>query len=333
MSGEELDATMPRAAVRPPEGPIDLSIVLVSWNSRELIAECLRSLEASRTRVAFEVIISDNGSTDGTADWLRELEQRKAYVHCVFGETNVGFGAGNQRAIPFCQGRHILFLNTDTLVQEPLDALVAAADALGPRCGALGGRVLNADRTIQFTCRAEYSVPIIVAGFTWAFLGRQTRAVRAQEFQGWDHATPRDVAMVSGCAMLVPRHVLDEVGGWDTRIFLYYEDTDLCYRIRQAGYVVRYVPVATIIHLEGQGSRKTGLSARVLGFNVASARYFAFKHLGGTAAEQRLVRALRRWWRSLLLALSPAAALMPLRGPRATLRRRADLLRALLKQL
>ncbi len=313
-------------------GPIDLSIVLVNWNAHKLIADCLKSLATSGTHLRYEVIISDNASTDGSVEWLRQLARQSPNVRIVLGTTNAGFGVGNNRALPFCQGRYVLFLNTDTIILEPLDALVAAADALGERCGAIGGRVLNADRTIQLTCRSPYPVPIIAAGFTSAFVGHRPAEVRAQEFADWDHATPREVATLSGCYLLVPRAVLHVVGGFDPRIFLFYEDTDLCYRIRQAGYTVHYVPVSAIVHLEGGASRAAGISPRVLGHNLASARYFTRTYLGGPAAEQRLARLVRRRWRLMWLALAPAAALIPLPEPRATLRRRARLLGALLAQ-
>ncbi len=311
-------------------GPIDLSIVLVNWNAHKLIADCLKSLSTSGTRLRYEIIISDNASTDGSVEWLHQLARQQPCVRLVLGTTNAGFGVGNNRALPFCQGRYVLFLNTDTIILEPLDALVAAADALGERCGALGGRVLNADRTIQPTCRGPYTMAIIAAGFTSAFLGWRSAAARAQEFADWDHATPREVATLSGCYLLVPRAVLRVVGGFDPRIFLFYEDTDLCYRIRQAGYTVHYVPVSAIVHLEGGASRATGINPRVLGHNLASALYFTRTYLGGPAAEQRLARIVRRRWRLMWLALAPAAALMPLPGPRATLRRRAHLLGTLL---
>lgn len=328
---DELPATMPRPAL-PRPAVVDLSIVLVNWNSGALIADCLRSLAASGTRINYEIIISDNASTDGSPARLVQLAQADRRVRCVFGATNAGFGVGNNRALSLCRGRHVLFLNADTLVLEPLDALVAAADQLGEQCGALGGRVLNADRTLQLTCRLDYTVATLIAGFTDVYLGRRPAALRAQELEDWDHAAPRDVAMLSGCYLLVPRRVLERVGGFDPQIFLFFEDTDLCYRIRAAGGRVRYVPVATIVHLEGGASRQSGLSARVLGASFASACYFARKHLG-PGAEQAVLRSVRRRWRLMRLALAPAAAVMPLPGPRASLQRRARLLRDVLREI
>lgn len=325
---DELAATLPRHAVT----PLDLSIVIVNWNSQGVLADCLRSLAASGTRCHYEIVISDNASTDGSQQWLRQLAQQQPHIHCVYGETNAGFGVGNNRALPLCRGRHVLFLNADTLVLEPLDALVAAADRLGDRCGALGGRVLNADHTLQMTCRLEYTVPIMLSGFTLAFIGKQSRATRLQELADWDHAVPRDVAMISGCYLLVPQRVLAAVGGFDPHIFLFYEDTDLCYRIRQAGYVVRYEPVATIVHLEGAASRSTGLSPFVLGCSLASARYFTATYLGRNQ-ERRLTTAVRLIWSAMWCVLAPLGAVMPVPRYRKKLLQRARLLRQTLAEM
>jgi GT2 family glycosyltransferase len=311
---------------------MDLSIVLLNWNGVALVEQCLRTIGQSGTRAAYEIIIVDNASTDGSQERLRALEREHASVRCVFNSANLGFGVGNNAALPYCHGRYVLFLNSDTLVQESLDALVTAADALGERCGALAGRVLNADRTLQLTAREVYTAPILIAGLTLAFLGIRSRAVRRQELEGWPHDTPRDVAMLSGCYLLVPQAVLARVGGFDPNIFLFFEDADLCYRIRAADYAVRYEPVSTIIHLDGGQTRSSGLSERILGYSAWSTRYFARKYLGRGSAR-RVALAVWLWWLALWLALAPASLLMPLSRPRATLRRRARLLWRMLAAL
>jgi GT2 family glycosyltransferase len=304
---------------------MDLSIILVNWNGAALVEQCVATIAASGTRCTYEILIADNASTDDSAERLRALASTHPQVRLIFNAENRGFGAGNNSALPACTGRYVLFLNTDTLVLEPLDALVAAADALGERCGAVGGRVLNADQTLQFTCRGPYTVPVMVAGLTLAFAGMRTPGVKRQEFAGWDHATPRDVAMLSACYLLVPRAVLDRIGGFDEHLFHFFEDTDLCYRIRAAGYLVRYAPVSTIVHLDGGSSRAGSLSPRMLRFAYTGARYFTRTHLGPWRA-----RLLTLWvklaWLAMLCVLAPLALVTPARGPRAKLRHRAELL-------
>lgn len=308
---------------------MDLSIVLVNWNSSALVEQCLNSLEQSGTHCAYEVIVSDNASRPEETALLRAIVASRPYVRCLFSQENGGFGAGNNRALPLCRGRYVLFLNTDTLVLEPLDALVAAADALGPRCGALGGRVLNADRSIQLTCRARYTVPVMVYDLTLAFTGWRPWFVRRQQLARWDHASARDVAMLSGCYLLVPRGVLDAVGGFDERIFLFYEDTELCWRIAHAGYTVRYVPVSTIIHLEGGAMRAGGLNPQTLLRSAQGARYFTRKALGRGRARL-LVMGVWLLWLAMWLVIAPLSLLMPIPRLRTTLGRRARLLRQVL---
>ena len=148
---------------------MDLSIVLVNTNGKTLTEQCIRTIEQSGTRRSYEIIVSDNVSTDGSREWLRDLEAANSRVRVVYNTENRGFGVANNSAVPYCRGRYVLFLNNDTLVLEPLDALVAVADRLGPRCGALGGRVLNADKTIQYTCRLPYTLPVLISSLTLAF--------------------------------------------------------------------------------------------------------------------------------------------------------------------
>ncbi|HEY7341810.1 MAG TPA: glycosyltransferase family 2 protein [Ktedonobacterales bacterium] len=285
---------------------VDVSIVLLNWNSAPLVAECIRAIERSGTRCSYEIIVADNHSTDGSQSALGRLEAAHPAVRCVYNRENRGFGAGNNQAIPYCTGRYVLFLNTDTEVLEPLDDLINAADALGERCGAVGGRVLNRDLTLQYSCRERFTLPVLLASYTLAFLGIQTRSVRRQQLRDWDHRTPRDVASLSACYLLIPRQALTRVGGFDPRIFLYFEDTDLCYRIRNAGYVVRYVPVSPIIHFEGGSSRPHHLSPAGLGASVNSARYFARRYLGPIQAGA-LTATLLLAYLGMMVALAPVA--------------------------
>ncbi|HLY32543.1 MAG TPA: glycosyltransferase family 2 protein [Ktedonobacterales bacterium] len=304
---------------------MDLSIVIVNWNSRELLEQCLRSLAATGTRCSYEVIVSDNGSTDGSREWLARVAQANPQVQCVFNDDNPGFGVGNNRALPFCRGRYVLFLNADTILTESLDDLIAAADAIGPACGAVGGRVLNADKTIQLSCRERFTLPVLIASYTLAFAGLHPGVIRRQQLADWDHASLRDVGTLSGCYLLVPAHVLREVGGFDPQIFLYFEDTDLCYRIRRAGYRITYAPVSAIIHLEGGASRDEGVTLRGLSSSVQSARYFTRAYLGA-GQERILTLTVGLAWTLMWLLFAPMGLLWPQAGPRAKARQRAKLL-------
>src|SRR5690242_18224594 len=318
-ANENLHKNVHQNALARSQPVVDVSIVLLNWNNAPLVADCIEAIERSGTRCSYEIIVADNHSTDGSQNALANLEATHPAVRCIYNRENRGFGVGNNQAIPYCTGRYVLFLNTDTEVLEPLDDLISAADALGERCGALGGKVLNRDLTIQYSCRNRFTFSVLFASHTLAFLGIQARSVRRQQLRDWDHRTPRDVATLSGCYLLIPRQVLAHVGGFDPRIFLYFEDTDLCYRIRKAGYVVRYVPVSSIIHFEGGSSRQNHLTPRGLGASVNSARYFARRYLGLVQAAF-LTLAILLTYVGMMIALTPAALFVP----KASIRRKAQ---------
>jgi GT2 family glycosyltransferase len=309
-ANENLHENLHESASARSQPVVDVSIVLLNWNNAPLVADCIEAIERSGTRCLYEIIVADNHSTDGSQNALAKLEATHPAVRCVYNRENRGFGAGNNQAIPYCTGRYVLFLNTDTEVLEPLDDLISAADELGERCGALGGRVLNRDLTLQYSCRDRYTLPVLFASHTLAFLGIQTSSVRRQQLQGWDHRTPRDVASLSACYLLIARQALSRVGGFDPQFFLYFEDTDLCYRIRDAGYVVRYVPVSSIIHFEGGSSRTHHLSPAGLGASVNSARYFARRYLGPIQAGALTVAILLAYV-GMMIALAPVAVVSP----------------------
>ncbi len=311
---------------------MDLSIVMVNINGRTLTEQCIRTIERSGTRCSYEIIIVDNVSTDGSREWLRQLEWASPHIRCVFNTENRGFGAGNNSALPICQGRYVLFLNNDTLVLEPLDGLVAVADRLGARCGAIGGRVLNANKTIQYTCNTPFTVPVLISSLTLTFLGIRPRFVKKQGLRDWGYNSERDVSVVSGCYIMVPRAVLNHVGPFDPNIFLYYEETDLCYRIKRAGYTIRYAPVSTIIHLGGGSTKTGGQGMRWLNQAAWSARYFARNHLGRTRAR---LLAIAVWlcWLPMWAFFAALGLITPQRGRRAAFRERARYLRQALAAL
>jgi hypothetical protein len=178
-------------------------------------------------------------------------------VHLHVNPTNLGFGAGNNRAIQAATGRYVLFLNSDTRVTEgALDALVDFADAT-PDLGALGPKLLNADGSLQYSCRRY---PNLGTGFfrntPLGRLFRRNRFATDYLMSDWDHATPRDVDWLSGAALMVPRDVLERTGGFDEGFYFYCEDVDLCKRIHDLGLRVVYYPDAVIYHIIGRSSDK-----------------------------------------------------------------------------
>src|SRR5215472_2255053 len=230
-----------------------LSIIVLCWNDREVIAECLKSIVANTRFTDFEVIISDNGSTDGSVEFIRSSYPM---VKVIENGKNLRFAKANNIGIRASQGEYVLILNPDTVIHDrTLDRMIAFADR-HPEVGAFGCRVLNADLSYQVSARpfpsfrAEWIVALYLRG-----LGRLNKWFTSDSYPGWNGTSERQVDWVSGCFILIRGGLLKSLGGFDEQFFYYYEDMDLCRRIWEAGYTIVYTPVATITHLGGQSTK------------------------------------------------------------------------------
>lgn len=241
----------------------DLSIIIVNWNTRELLARCLETAFAATRGASYEIIVVDNASSDGSANMIRE---RFPAVRLICNNMNAGFGVANNQGMAVARGRHMLLLNSDTELLAENDALsmmAAFADA-HPDAGVVGPRLLNADGSLQ---PSWARFPTLAA----ELLGRTVRAWTA--WPGEPGAFDTD--WLSGACLLVPRAVLSKTGGFDPRFFMYSEETDWCYRIRRAGYRVAYLERAQLVHLGGGSARRTSFnqlyrlySGKILFFQV-----------------------------------------------------------------
>jgi GT2 family glycosyltransferase len=253
----------------------DLSVIIVSFNTRELTLACVQSVFAAMGDLALEVIVVDNASTDETVAALRAT---CAHVRIIANSRNLGFARGNNAGLAATQGRYLLALNSDTLVQPgALRALVNFMDA-HLDAGACGPMLLNEDGSLQPSGRPLPSV--------WRLFVDMTKMYRLWqrdvfEQRGRDYNLPARIGEVSGAALLIRRGVYERVGGFDEKLFAYYEDVDLCKRIGDAGYAIYYVPDAKIIHLWKRSSRATPEQAYRAG--QISARYYFRKHHGPLA--------------------------------------------------
>jgi GT2 family glycosyltransferase len=237
------------------EKPV-LSIVIVSWNVREDLRECLQSLlrdEGSRLESGeIEIIVVDNASTDGTAEMVN-LEFPR--VKLLVNSQNLGYTKANNIGINHSRGKYILLLNPDTIVhQGALQALIDCAES-HPEAGIIGAKLLNPDGSVQ---RSARSFPDIGAGlFRNTFLGRlfpNNPFVRRYLLADFGYDEVREVDWVSGAAMLVRRDLIERIGVLDERFWAYCEDVDLCWRAWQAGYKVLFCPNAVITHKVGRSS-------------------------------------------------------------------------------
>lgn len=230
---------------------MDLSIIIISYNTRQMTLDCLASVYDNLGSLEVEVFVVDNASTDSSPDTIAE---RFPQTKLIRNTDNRGFAAANNQAIHQSIGRHILLLNSDTLVLgDVLSASVRYMDE-HPEVGIMGCRVLNTDRTLQRTCAMAPSiVNQLLKMFSLhrfarpAFLGRE-------HYVNWARDSEREVGVVTGCYLLARRAGVAQVGLLDEGYFFNYEETDWCERFRRAGWSVRLAPVGEIVHHGGASS-------------------------------------------------------------------------------
>ncbi len=237
----------------------DLSVVIVSWNTRELLRACLRSLEACGEGLELEVWVVDNASDDGSADMV---EGEFPGVRLVRNEKNRGFAAANNQALRRARGRHALLLNPDTEVTP--GALRRAVDEAEARDAAVAARLLDPDGTLQHSCFRfpRLGVDLLEALYLHLLLPERLRG-RLLLGGHWDHDEAREVDWVVGAFLLVPRQALDEAGLLPEEYFIFGEDMEWCWRLARAGYPVRYLPVAEVVHHGNQAAGRRSPAWRI----------------------------------------------------------------------
>jgi hypothetical protein len=260
---------------------MDLSIIIVNWNTRDLLAQCLQSVYDTVQGLAFEVFVVDNASTDGSADMVRG---RFPGVQLIENAENVGFARANNQAMSSTTGRHILLLNPDTIV--PPDAVSALSRCLdaNPQAGVVGPQLLNMDGSLQ---ESWAQFPGLVSEVP--VLGRRlTQKPRGFKPAAGDAPSAWLVDWVSGACFMVKRAVLDSVGDFDESYWLYTEETDWCYRIWRAGWEVLFLPQVQIIHIARAASKQ--LYVRTF-LQYHRSRFQFVRQHGGTI-EATLLRGL-----------------------------------------
>ncbi len=253
----------------------DLSVIVVNWNTCRLLEACLQSVEAARKDLAVDVLVVDNGSTDGSVELVRE---RFPADELIANAGNRGYAGANNQAVERARGRYLFLLNSDAEVETAaLRALVAYADD-HPEAGVIGPKLLNPDGTLQ-PSGGRFPTP---ASTIASLLGLNRLTGRPRYGTGRDYSVPAEVDEVSGAAMLIRREVIDQIGGLDEGFAWGYEDVDYCLRARRAGWRVHYVPDARVMHHWG-GTQQLAPAPTILKAIAGRRRYFE-KHYGRLTA-------------------------------------------------
>lgn len=259
-----------------------LSIVIICWNDWKVIEDCLRSIFEGMNKITFEVIVSDNGSTDGSVENIRAQFPK---VRVLENRANLGFAKGNNAGIRETGGEYVLILNPDTIVHHgSLDRWIEFAER-HPEAGAFGCRVQNPDGTYQRSARPFPTVTrYLTAALYLHFLGHLRRPVLTPEYDWWKGNTEREIDWQSGCCVMLRGELLKQLGGFDERFFYQFEEVDLCRRVWNAGYRIRFTPEASITHLGGQSVRR--FPARFAIEVCRNGYRYFFKHFGPRGARQ-----------------------------------------------
>jgi len=240
---------------------VDVSIIIVAWNVRQLLHDCLKSVYEQTKGVDFEVIYVDNASTDGSVQMVRE---HFPDVRIIENERNQGFIKANNQAIRIARGRYVLLLNSDTvLLNNAIAKTVEFADA-NPQAAVVGCKVLNPDLTLQRTCFMFPSVLNLFLAATYLYkIFPKSRFFGREHMTWWDFNDAREVETICGCFSLVRKQAIDKVGLMDERYFVYGDDPDWCYRFKKAGWKVMFSPEGRIIHYGGQTTSQKARAFRL----------------------------------------------------------------------
>jgi len=278
--------------------PPDLSVCIVNWNTRELLAACLGSLERTRGALRLQIICVDNASRDDSAAMVRTCFPA---VELIANDTNRYYAAGNNQALERAAAPLVLLLNPDIVVHDgALQELLAALER-HPEAGAVAPQLLLLDGSVQRSCRSfPDPAPVL-----WEALGLSRLFPRSRRFgryrmTWWDHNDERPVDQPMASALLLRRAALEAVGRFDEQFPMFFNDVDLCRRLRDAGWQVWFVPEAKMTHHHGAGTRQVR-RAMVAASHDSFLRYYE-KHYRGRAplpaywAVRALLRA-GKWWR------------------------------------
>lgn len=262
---------------------VRLSIVILCWNDLKVIPACLKSIYAGTHETSFEVIVSDNGSTDGSIEFVHNAFP---LVRVIENGINLRFSKGNNIGIRVSKGEYILILNPDTIIHDgALDRWVAFADC-HPQGGAFGCRVLNSDGSYQGSARPFPTIARSLVGALYLrWLGRISELFSSDTYVKWKGDTERTIDWQAGCAVMLRANILKNLGGFDEQFFYCYEDVDLCCRVWKAGYPILYTPTVIITHLGGQSTTQRAPQMFEIDKYRNRYRYF-YKHYGARGARR-----------------------------------------------
>jgi len=276
----------------------ELSIVIVSYNTKDLLRECLQTVQTEAAGISTEIILVDNNSSDGSPQMV---ETEFPTVKVIRSVINLGFGAANNLALEAAQGRYIVLLNSDAFLST--GSLRIARDRMDahPRAALAGARLVGRDFSWQPSARM---FPHVLSD-ALVMTGLAAKYPKSRFFGHFDRTwadplQPSQADWVPGAFSIIRAEVLDTIGFFDPRFFMYGEEVDLCRRIKNGGYEIWYWPDIVVTHIGGESSRQMrdgGAGAQVVNWRMRSTLLYYRKHHGGMAL-------LAKWLEVVLYRIS-----------------------------
>ena len=228
---------------------VDLSIIIVNYNTKKLVMDCIKSIEKEGSRISWEVIIIDNNSKDGSVKEFKKMKERNKNFHLILNKDNLGYAKANNQGIILAKGGYLLLLNSDTLVKKgSLGKLLKFAQK-HPSVGVIGPKLLNIDKSLQPSC---YNFPTIKNALAEFWFGKKGLFGKFAP----KGKKPVTVDAVVGAAFLITPEARERVGLLDERYWAYFEDIDYCRQVWKNGLEVYYLPSSEIIHYHGVSFKK-----------------------------------------------------------------------------
>lgn len=235
---------------------VELSIIIISFNTKEFTLQCIKSILLNPLSVNFEIVVVDNNSEDGTVYALEKEFRDIDLLRIIKMPQNLGFSKANNIGVKFSKGNFLLFLNSDTLiVDNSIDKLLDFIKS-DEKIGIVGPKLINPDGSFQ--PQSKRGIPTLSASFLY-FLKLYKIFPKSKIFGEYlqtykDENSISEVPCISGSCMLVKKSIFEKVSGFDERYFLHFEDIDLCLKFSKAGYKIYYYPHAKVIHFKGKSS-------------------------------------------------------------------------------
>lgn len=250
----------------------DISIIIVNWNTKYFLSQSIESIKTHTKKVSYQIIVVDNFSSDGSPEMM---EKEFPEVTLIKNRKNEGFGRANNQGLAKARGKYILFLNSDVAVKENcLDRMLDFMEK-NPEVGASSCTLTFPDGSLQPSCRRFPSFKVffsMMIGLRYFF--PNLKIFKEYLMLDWDHSDVRDVDQIMGSFMFVRRDVLDRVGSFDERYWMYFEEVDLCLRIKRSGWKIVHYPYARAVHFLSKSSEQWGKMKRREEFERSLLKYF-----------------------------------------------------------